>query len=183
MKSSFATASSVHVTGHLIAQGHKVTMSVGMLRSGNMSGTVTYKSTAVDLVVVNGKAYELVTRAYFKLIQRSGHVPSSVCALMCGKYIAGPTSAFKSFSLPGMISSIEKKIPVPSSVPHLSVTTYQGQAADKLSGDGVMYVAERGPHYLLGMADPAKFGALTFSDWNAVPAVSAPPASKIYSAG
>jgi hypothetical protein len=184
MKSGFATASSVHVTGNFIVSGRHAAISLGMLRSGDETGTITSGSTVVNLLEVNGKAYDLVTRAFFKAIHKASHLPSSFCSVMCGKYVAVPSATFKSLSLSRISSSIEGDVPVPSSVPRLTATTYQGQRAYKLSGDGLsVYVAEHGTHYLLGIVDPAKFGTLSFSDWNAVPPVSPPPAGKIYSAG
>ncbi len=183
MKSAFATASSVRMTGTLHQQGKTVTLNLGMLRNGDMSGMLNVGSTRFTLIVTGGKAYALVTKEFFKTIQQNSHVPDSVCNLMCGKYIAVPVGTFTSFSLPGMTKQIEKKIPVPSSV-HATVTTYRGQPAYELSGDGTrLFLARNGVHYLLGMVAPANFGVLNFSDWNAVPPVKAPPASQVYTVG
>jgi hypothetical protein len=181
MKDGFAHASSVRVSGTLTEQGKTVTLDLGMLASGDMSGKLTVDATQLTLLVTSGKAYELVTKAFFKTIQQSSHVPDSLCAKMCGKYLAVPGSAFASFDFPSIRREIEKKLPVPSSAPHVTSTTYNGVAAYKLSGQGVaLYVAAHGTHYLLAVAEPSKFGTLNFSDWNAVAPVSPPPASQIY---
>ncbi len=183
MKSGFASAESVRMTGTLHEQGKTITLNLGMLRNGDMSGTLNVGSTHLTLIVTGGKAYELVTKEFFRTIQQHTHVPDAVCNLMCGKYLAVPIGSFTSFSLPGMTSQIEKKIPVPSSIVAVR-TTYRGQPAYQLSGDGTkLYLARNGVHYLLGMVAPANFGMLNFSDWNAVPPVTPPPASQVYNAG
>lgn len=184
MKSGFATAKSVRMSGTLHEQGKTVTLNLGMLRNGDMSGTLNVGSTHLTLIVTGGKAYELVTRDFFKTIQRRSHIPNSICNLMCGKYLAVPVGSLTSFDLPGMTDQIEKKIPVPSSVVTVRATTYRGQPAYQLSGKGTrLYLARNGVHYLLGMVAPESFGVLNFSDWNAVPPVTPPPASKVYGVG
>ena len=184
MKSGFARATSVRVSGTLTEQGKTITLNLGMLRSGDMSGNLTVGSAHLSILVVGGKAYELVTRAFFKTIQQTTHVPSSVCALMCGKYLAVPVGSFAAFGLPAMTTQIDSKIPIAKSVPHVQDTTYEGEPAYELSGgNGTrLYLARNGTHDVLGMV-VGTFGTLNFSDWNAVPPVGPPPASQVYTIG
>ena len=181
MKAGFASAKSVRMSGTLTEQGRTVTLNLGMLRSGDMSGTLSVGSTHLTIVVAGGKAYELVTKAFFKTIQQQSHVPSSVCALMCGKYLAVPISSFSTFNLPGMTGQIEKKIPVAKAVGSVRDTSYGGEPAYELVGSNgtKLYLARNGTHYLLGMT-VGTFGTLNFSDWNKVPPVTPPPASQVY---
>ncbi len=178
MKSGFASAKSVRMSGTLPEQGKTITLNLGMLRSGDMSGNLSVGSTHLTILVTGGKAYELVTMAFFKIIEKTTHVPSSVCALMCSKCIAVPISSFSTFGLPAMTTQIDDKIPIAKSVPHV------GEPAYELSGSNGtrLYLARNGTHYVLGMV-VGTFGTLNFSDWNAVPPVSPPPASQVYSVG
>jgi len=83
-----------------------------------------------------------------------------------------------------MENQVGGKLPVPTSELRVSVTTYAGQPVYELSGHGLrLYIAENGTHYLLGIIDPAKFGTVTFSDWNSVPPISPPPASEVINLG
>ncbi len=180
MKSGFVHANSVRMSGTLSSGGKVVTVNVGEFRSGDMSGTITAGPLAEQVVSAGGKAYVYVSKKFFNSMHTSQGVPASACALMCGKYLALPASTFTSFGLSAIGKSVESKFPVPSQVPNLVVTTYQGQPAYEMSGSGVhLFVAKNEPHYLLGCII-AKVGTLSFSDWNAVPPISAPPASKIF---
>jgi hypothetical protein len=184
MKSAFATAQSVRIVGTLHHQGKTVALNLGMLRSGDMSGTIDLNSIHATLVVAGGKAYELVTKDFFKIIQQHTHVPNSVCSLMCGKYIAVPIGSLASFNLAGMTSQVDKNLPTPAGA-HVTATTFHGQPAYQLIGrDGTrIYLARNGVHYPLGMVAPSNFGVVTFSDWNAVPPVTQPPASRVFNPG
>ena len=184
MKAGFASAKSVRMSGTLHEQGKTVALNLGMLRSGDMSGTLSVNSAHLTIVVAGGKAYELVTKAFFRTIQQESHVPSSVCAVMCGKYLEVPISSFSTFNLPGMTGQIEKKIPVAKAVRSVRDTTFRGQPAYELSGSNntKLYLATSSPHYLLGMS-VGTFGTLNFSDWNSVPPVQPPPASQVYKLG
>lgn len=172
------------MSGSLTTGSQHVALDLGMLRNGDESGTLSVGATHLTLVIVGGQAYEYVSKDFFKTIQQASHVPASACATICGKYISVSASPFSSFNLPGMTHQIESKMPVVTSVSHISSTTYEGQPAYELSGEGVrLYLAKNGTHYLLGMVAPTKFGTLNFSQWNAVSPISAPPASKIVNIG
>lgn len=184
MKSAFRSAKSVRMSGSLTVQGQSAKLDLGLLRSGDASGTITLGTTALRVLLVDGSAYAYVSKAYFTYLGQSQHVPALACALICGKYIRVPAGAFSKFDLPTMIGQLGGKLPVPTSELHVSVTTYAGQPAYELSGHGLrLYLAEHGTHYLLGIVDPAKFGTLNLSEWNSVPPISPPPASDIVHLG
>jgi len=184
MKSAFATAMSVRIVGTLHHQGKTIALNLGMLRSGDMSGTINLNSLHATLIVAGGKAYELVTKDFFKIIQQHTHAPDSLCNLMCGKYIAVPVGSLSSFNLVGMTSQVNKNLPAASGA-HVTATTFHSQPAYQLIGrDGTrIYLARSGAHYPLGMVAPSNFGVVDFSDWNAVPPVTPPPASRIFNPG
>ncbi|MHB1593200.1 MAG: hypothetical protein ACYCO9_12940 [Streptosporangiaceae bacterium] len=183
MKAGIASARSVRVSGDLPIHGHSVAMNIVMFWSGDMSGTIRVGSTTTKLLRVNGTTYEYVTNKFFNAIRASQHIPASACALMCGKYLKVPAAGFSNFSLRHFAASTQREMPVPSAVPHIRSVTYRGQAAYEISDYGLrIYLAASGTHYLLGLVDH-KLGTVNFSDWNTVPPVSPPPASKIFAAG
>src|SRR5262249_18508762 len=153
----------------------------GMFRSGDMTGHVIEGPLNVRVVGVKRTFYYYVNKTFFSYLHAREHVPLSACKQICGKYIPVSSAKLAKFTLGNLVRQIETGLPVPVSVPSIRATTYQGQAAYELSNDKgqEVFVAKNGTHYLLGMVDPGKF-RLTFSQWNAVPPVSAPPASKIF---
>jgi hypothetical protein len=184
MKSSFAGASSVRVTGSLADRGSTVALSLGLFRSGNMDGTIKLDGADVKMLIIGSTAYEYMSREFFAVIAAEDKLPASACAAICGKYLSTPASSFAQFGFRSLSAEVVQKMPVPQSVPHITVVTYEGQPAYKLSGQGSsVYIAKNGAHYLLGLVDPAKFGTLNFSQWNSVPPPVKPPASQITSTG
>ena len=183
MKAGFASARSVRESGDLPIHGHSDGINVVMFRSGDMSGTIRAGSTTIKFLRVNGTTYEYVTKKLFSAIRVSQHIPASACALICGKYLKVPAAGFSNLSLPRMAASTQREVQVPSAVPRIRSVTYRGQAAYELSDNGLrIYLAAIGTPYLLGLVDH-NLGTLNFSEWNAVPPVSPPPASKIFAAG
>ena len=182
VKSAFASAQSVHIIGSGTFSGHAVTLDLSMLRSGDLSGTIKAGPLSEQVVSSGGSTYIYVSRAFFTYIQQTQHAPASACALMCGKWLKVPAGSISGFNLSSLSNQFIKKVPIATTVPHLVTTTYQGQPAYKLSNDKgqEVFVAQSSPHYLLGIVEPGKF-TMTFSQWNAVPPVTPPPANKIFS--
>jgi len=181
MKTAFANVKSVRMSGTVLIHGKSATLDLSMFRSGNLSGTVKVGLIDGYLLVVGGSTYVYVSKAFFRYIQDTQHVPSSACALMCGKYVKVPLGSLGQFNLADLSRIVVKHIPNADSVPQLRVTTFDGQAAYEVTDNSGArgYIAENAPHYLLGLSVPGQ-GTLTFSEWNAVPPISAPPASKIF---
>ena len=186
-KAAFTTAASVRVVGTVVENGQAVTMDVGMFRSGDLSGTIKAGPLDEKVVVAGGSSYVYVSKAFFSYLRKSEHVPGSACALMCGKYIKVPGSSFTSkFSLSVLARSFQKQVPVPAAVGQVKVTSYHGQPAYELSdGKTHVFIAEHGTHYLLGVraSDNGKHGTVSFSEWNSVPPVAAPPPGEVFNAG
>jgi hypothetical protein len=184
-KAAFSSAKSVRVAGTVTTGGQTVTLNVGMFRSGDMSGSIKAGPISGNVIVAGGSTYFYVSKDFFSYLRTTQHLPASVCSLMCGKYVKVPPGSITSkFSLNVLSGSLQKQVPLPPSSVPVKVTTYHGQAAYELSyhGDHV-FIARNGTHYLLGVSNPAKAGTVSFSDWNKVPPVTAPPASKVFSTG
>jgi hypothetical protein len=182
MKAGFAHANSVRIDGTGTISGKAVTLNVGMFRSGDMAGDITEGPLDGNVVVSSGKLYFYVSKKFFSYLHTTESVPMSACKVMCGKYVA-TTNTFGSFTLAALSKQFEAGVPVVSSVPRIRVTTYHGQPAYELSDakGRQVFLAKNGTHYMLGIVDPGQL-RLSFSEWNAVPPVTAPPVSKIFKA-
>jgi hypothetical protein len=193
---SFRHVESVRITGHIRIHGRTLRLDLRMFRWGDMKGTLTVNGTSIAVVSVGGRAYAYITKADFKYLGRSRNIAPFACAVICGKYLRLPRGVFRQLSLAklsrmmgGKVRLIGRKARVKSrktrrKAPALRVrqTTYMGHPAYELASGGVeAFIAENGPHYLLALINRAKLGAIRFSEWNAVPLITAPPASKIIS--
>jgi hypothetical protein len=176
--SAFDSASSVKVSGVVPHKGGNYDVDLAMSRSGDLSGTISTSIQQIKLIIVGGTAYQYVSKDFFTQLVLLHQVSASLCAVICDKYIkSAPSGQYAPFTMTSMISGLNSTMPKASS--SVTLTTFAGQAAYKLTeADGThAYIAERGKHYLLGVA--AKEGELTFTEWNTVPAIMAPPVSQI----
>jgi hypothetical protein len=178
-------ASSVRITGGVIQNGKNLHFDVAFIRSGGASGTIsgpflTGAPATFKIIIAGGKGYVLLDKQFFNALSKAHHIPSSACSLLCGKYIAVPASQFGDFSLNGLtraeLSGASK------AAPGVTTTTINGQPAFRISdGRGsYLYIARNGTHYPLEITKPGS-GALVFSEWNAVPPITPPPASQVVS--
>ena len=176
--SAFDSASSVKVSGVVPHKGGSYDVDLAMSRSGDLSGTISTSVQQIKLIIVDGTAYQYVSKNFFTQLVLSQQVSASLCPVICNKYLRTPPSGqYAPFTMQAMISVLNSTMPRASS--SVTLTHFAGQPAYKLTEpDGTKaYIAVRGQHNLLGV--DAKDGELTFSEWNTVPAIAAPPASQI----
>lgn len=183
MQRAVRSASSVHISGQLIERGETIGLNIGVLRSGQLSGTITQKGIPLKLIVTGGKAYVKATAAFLAEL----HVPASVCAVICGKFAELPAARTKQLTHSLSLASLTRPLTVRT--PRFTsggVATVNGQKADVLrtARGGIVDVAATGSHYPLAAASAGgRHGALTFSQWNSVPAPAAPPKSELVNVG
>jgi len=184
MRKAVQAASSVHLSGVLRNGGKPIGLNLGLLRSGEFSGTLTQNGIPLRLIDVGGKAYVKATAAYLKQLK----APAAVCSIMCGKYVevspAQARSLSGSLSMSALLSSFTGKVPRFTSAGTTTVAGRKGQVL--LGPDGSrLVVAATGPPYPLqavgrqGSGGRQSNGTLNFSQWNAVPRPAAPPASQV----
>jgi hypothetical protein len=177
-RTAFDSASSVKISGLVSYKGTKYSLNLAMFRAGDVSGTIGNGSVQVTLIVVHGKAYEYISRKFFNQVSKSQGVPAAACALICDKYIAVPAGHYGTFNLASMTRLFDSTMPKSNAT--VKVTTFGGQPAYELTEpDGSQaFIAQQGRHNLLAVRATGK-GSLTFTEWNSVPPLTAPPASKI----
>src|SRR5262245_636180 len=180
----FQHAKSLRLSGHVPVQGKPLAVDLKLLRSGDSAGQMTLNGATFRFVRVGTKTYVDVTRSFFRYLLSSRRVPASACALICGKYVKLPPGAIPGLSLDNLAKMLDKHVSVPKQTPLVSVTTFNGQPAYKLSHAGqAAFFAKNGHHYLIGYRAPKQGVTMSFSQWNSVPPISPPPASKIVNIG
>lgn len=179
-RSSVASASSVHFNGNVTSNGVPVGVDMGVSRSGDLSGSITQNGAKLDVLGVGGKVYIKATPEFLKEVS----APSSACAVICGRWVQLPpreagaiTSQLNLRNLTGNIDSGQA-----AHFTEAGTSTVNGQAAYVLkAGNGAtLEVSQSSPHYpLQAHAGAGKSGTVTFSQWNAVPRPTPPPASQV----
>jgi len=184
VQADFQRATSLRLSGHMRVHGRHLAVDLKMLRSGDLAGQMTLNGASFRIVRVGSKTYVYVNRSFFRYLRSTRHVPATACALICGKYIKLPAGAVPGLSLGSLAKMIGKHVSKPAQTPLMSVTTFKGQPAYELSHAGqAAFFAKNGHHYLIGYRARKQRVAMAFSQWNSVPPISPPPASKIVNVG
>jgi hypothetical protein len=174
-------ATSVHISGSVTLKGTAESLNLAMLRTGDMSGTVTSGTEPPITLILTGKtAYVLLTAAVLKSVVG----PSVSCNGVCGKYLAVTGSQASSLTSDISLTSLLKQFTSNlGGQTRAGTTTVNGQAAIVLKDpDGsTLDVAANGPPYPLKLiaTSGGTSGTLVFSQWNSVPAPAAPAASDL----
>ena len=174
-------AKSVHVKGSYTWPHDKVTVNIGLLQSGQMTGLIDNNGLPMTVIYAGGKMYVKLTSAFAAYSHHRG------CAPLCGKYVIAPRS---------MTAGLVRSIGVKSTLNTLTNmandllsnpihTTFHGQPvlqmiANGYDRPGAYIIVAANPESLpLEAVDPGLF-RLTFSKWNSVPTPAAPPKSEIH---
>jgi hypothetical protein len=178
---SVSKATSVHVDGVEPDNGLPVDLSINS--AGDLSGTIRVDGANTDVIRVGGKTYLKLTSQ----VLRQDRAPAGACAAVCGKWTRlSPTQAtelvgpYTMSSLVGAVSAV--------SLSGLGKITDAGSA--KINGrsvwvlrepDGsIVEVSQQPKHYPLEIRSSAGTSSVQqYSQWNSVPAPTAPPASQI----
>ena len=163
-----------------------------------MKGTVKTHGLSLDVLRAGGRSYLYLSKVAFGFYRRSHDIPATVCAVACGKYILVPSRLFSNFTLKSLSRRIDgyapkagkrtrktgknRKAGKKAPVPHVGLARFEGQPAWKLTeGPFTIFIAKQSG-YLLGMSK-SKVGAFRFSEWNAVPPISAPRPARVFVSG
>ena len=180
MRSDFAHAKSLRIAGHLRQDGRQVALDLRMLRSGDFEGTVLMNGARIQVLRSGVSTYAFVSKSFFRYLHATKGVPTGACSVICGKYVKIPPGTIAHTSLSNLTGPITKNITVPKGNVPMTVTTFAGQPAYQVSHGGESaYFAKNGHHYLIGFRSPKQNAAVTFTQWNRVPPISPPPASKV----
>jgi hypothetical protein len=177
IKAAAQSATSVRMSGSVVQNGKPISINMALVKPGSAAGSVSEGGTSYTIVVTPAQSYIQLSKKFLQL----GHLPTSLCAKVCGKYLAISGSAASSFSGLSMTSLIGTIFSSPltkaEAAIKLAVGSYQGQPVWTGSGEDVtFYVAKTGTPYLLSVTKHGQ--SVSFSDWNTA-TVSTPPASQV----
>jgi hypothetical protein len=181
MKSAVSAANSVHLNGVLRSGDRAVGLDIGLLKSGEFSGTITDNGVPLTLTDTGGKLYVKATPAFLKQLR----VSPALCSLMCGKYVELTTAQSEAlagnFTMRKLLASLTGSLP---KFADAGTTTVRGTRAQVLrAADGSMLeVAATGTPYPLRVVGKGHNGQLDFTQWNSVPRPAAPRASQVINA-
>jgi hypothetical protein len=181
LRAAMRSASSVYVTGNIVEANRTLGLSVGVLRSGQLAGTIIDDGVPIELIATRGRVYVKGTPAFLKGLR----LPLALCRTVCGKYLQMPpgkaAGLVGDLSLPALTSLLTshnaKSVKARLSRSHLDgVPTYRLRT----SAGGIVQITQSAPHYPVSVISPGRrTGVLTFSDWNKVPAPRPPPSSEV----
>lgn len=179
MKTAVRNASSMHLAGLVNSGGKQTVLNLGLLRSGDFSGSITQNGVPLHLIGANGKYYVKATPAFLHRLGES----KAVCVLMCGKYVQ--MSGAQGSRLSGSLSLANLTRALTSDLPHLTRTgtaIVAGQRAIELRGaDGstVDVAASGTPYPLRVISPPSHHERVLFSQWNQVRPPAPPKSSEV----
>jgi len=180
MSNSVSSATSFHVTGEYTYPHARLTLNVGLLKSGAMAGSLVDNGEPIVAADVGGQMYTRVTRPFLAYLGKSRE-----CATICGQYvIAKPALAGGLLASMGIGWTESVLQDMAAAGPTMTSVTYDGQAAYTWSppdyAPGSYIIVGPLPQCLPLKVDvPGQF-VLTFSQWNQVPTPVAPPRAKIH---
>lgn len=180
MSTSVDNASSFHVTGTYTWPHARLKVNVGLLKTGQLAGTLVDDGDPMSAVDAAGQMYVKVTPGFLGYLGKSGE-----CAALCGQYVvAKPSLASGLLDSMGMTQTETILENMAAAGPSMTSVAYHGQAAYRWSAPGYaagsyIIVAATAQCYPLKVDVPGQF-ELTFSQWNQVPVPAKPAASKIH---
>lgn len=178
MLTAIRQASSVHLSA-VVSQGSQhITLDLSMSKTGGAAGTVAMGAAPFSILTTGGKTYLKLSASSLEFM----HLPTSVCATFCTKWLLVPSGEAKSmdFSWASFVGSLSHGNPGQGGTV-TGAATVKGQRAWVLkANDGSrIYVAASGPAYPLRVVAPGTQGHLDFTQWNSVTIPPPPPASKV----
>lgn len=181
VRSAIKSAKSVHMTGSVTSGSEAITIDLSFVGADGLSGIMTVNGASLGLLTVGGQTYIKINSSFLTLAK----APTSVCKVVCGKYVQLPTSDAQSItgelSMTGLINGLFDKLPssAKASSVHFVPATYQGQPVLALRHAGfTLDVAAKGKPYPLAITG-TNGEYLDFSDWNSAALPAAPPSSQL----
>lgn len=169
----------MHISGTVPYHGQTVHANLSLTRSGGTYGQISENGADVTVLITGNRAYLRLNAAFLRL----HHAPSSVCQLVCGKYLRANTQTpgLGGLTMSGFVASLTRGL---THTPAGSLTfggtiVYDGEPAWALQhAQRTALVAARGRPYLLQITQPGQ-GALSFTQWNTARVPGPPPASEV----
>ncbi|MGD0560488.1 MAG: hypothetical protein ABSA93_36665 [Streptosporangiaceae bacterium] len=190
MKDAMSDATSVHIDGSVTRNGLEIFLNVSLERSGRAKGVIltatpsAIKSEAGGLNILtidSDDVYFEVTPTSLKTFKAR----ASLCSTECGKFVKIPASQAKSlsanFTMTGVLGGFTGEYP---SFTIQGTAIVKGVRVRVLRAVGTtIYAAAAGTPFPVVVDESGSYGngELVFTEWNAVPAITAPPPGQVVS--
>ena len=179
IKAAALRAHSVRMSGNLVQDGKPESVNLALVMPSSAAGSIAEGGTTYMIVVTPAQSYIDISKQFLQL----GHLPTALCAKVCGKYleVASSASAFADISMSNLIKTVfDKPLSSAEAAIELSPGTFRGQPAWRGTGTGeTFYVGKGSTPYLLSVSKQGQ--TVTFTDWNTA-TVSAPPVGQVLTA-
>ena len=181
MRSNVAAAKSVRVKGSVMDAGKKLTIDIAGDRDGKNTRAVVSDGTGqAELLTVGPTVYIKADTAYW-----TKHASAAAAKIAAGKYVKIPAgTGVGDLKVGTLLDGSFKDLPLAGALQKVETATVNGTPAyvlaDRIGGGGMIYVSADGKAHLLRIVSTkASPGTLDFSQWDAVPPTSAPPADQL----
>jgi hypothetical protein len=182
MRKNVAAATSVRIKGQVTTGGKKITIDIAGDRDGKNTRAVVNDGTGeVELLTTGGSTYIKADNAYW-----TKNASAAAAKIAAGKYVKIPSaSGTGDLKVGSLLDGAFTDLPLSGALQKVESTDVDGTPAyllaDRLKPQsGQMYVTADGNANLLRIVSAkGNAGTLDFSEWNAVPPVSPPPAGQL----
>ena len=176
-KAAATSASSVHVSGHLVSSGTPVTLDLTMVRGKGAKGSASINGLDFDAVRIGDTVYIHGSDDFYK--QYAG---AAVAQLLHDRWVKASTDQpqFRSFApltdIGALLTEVSKNH---GKLVNDGTTTYQGEQVVTIrdtSDNSKLHVAATGKPYPVALVGgkEGQTGTIAFDDWNKAASLSAP---------
>lgn len=182
MRKNVTAAKSVRIKGEITTEGKKMKIDIAGDRDGKNTRAVFNDGTVgAELLTVGANSYIKADAAYW-----AKYGSAAIAKIAAGKYIKIPAgTGTGDLKVGSLLDGAFKDMPLGGALQKVEATDVDGTPAyllaDKLTPqDGQIYVSADGKARLLRIVSAkANAGTLDFSEWDAVPLQSPPPADQL----
>jgi hypothetical protein len=176
MRKNVAAAKSVRIKGEVTTGGKKITIDIAGDRDGKSTRAVVNDGTGqVELLTAGGNVYVKADAVYW-----TKKASASAAKVAAGKYVKIPAgTGADELRVGSLLDGAFTDLPLSGVLQKVETTDVDGTPAyllaDRIGGEGKIYVSADGTARLLRLVSTkTNTGTLDFSEWDAVPPISAP---------
>lgn len=169
------SASSVHISGHIVDNGAPLTIDLTIVKGKGGTGTLAENGLTFRLVRVGDSVYINGSEAFLRSIAGAG-----AAAALHGRWLKGSATIGPLAPLSGLTDTQKlfgSALGQHGTLANRGETTYQGQKVveiDDTTEGGKLYVAAQGTPYPVALTGSKQQGALRFDSWGAGATLAAP---------
>lgn len=170
-----ASASSVHISGHIVDNGTRVAIDLLLVKGKGGKGTMSGGGVSLQLVRVGNTAYVKGSDAFLRSV-----AGASVAEALHGRWLKAPATTGPFAALTQLTDSRKlfgSALGQHGKLANRGETTYQGQKVveiDDTTEGGTLYVAAQGTPYPVALTGSKQQGSLRFDRWGEAASIVAP---------